>query len=100
MSGQIYRWLPGDELKPHRTLYNALVKHALERCEFCTFYDQYACLISEHKDKYHFIEHIEEVTKVYYDAEKILKGLHKRDIIQYDIVTDTQFSIWFLKIKQ
>lgn len=100
MSGQIYRWLPGDELKPLRTLYNALVRHLSEQCEYCTFYAQYACLISEHKDKYHFIEHIEEVTKEYYNAEKSLKELHKRSVVQYDVVTEKMYSLWFLKMKQ
>lgn len=100
MREKILQWLPGDDNKPLRNMYKALEAHLLQGCKHCTVYDQYCCIISEHTSKYQFLRHMEEVTKVYRDVEKMLKELHKKNVIQYDIVTDTKFSILFLKMKQ
>lgn len=99
MSDKIFKWLPGEELKPLRNMYKALEAHLLQGCEHCTVYAQYCCIISEHRSKYQFLLHMEDVTKVYLDVEKQLKELHKRKVIQYNIVTNTKFSILFLKMK-
>lgn len=99
MSEKIFRWLPGEELKPLRNMYKALEAHLLQGCEHCTVYGQYCCIISEHSSKYQFLRHLEDVTKVYRDVEKMLMELHKKRVIQYDEVTQTKFSILFLKMK-
>ena len=99
MSEKIHRWLPGDELKPLRNMYKALEAHLLQGCEYCTVYGQYCCIISEHSSKYQFLRHLEDVTKVHRDVDKMLMELHKKRVIQYDEVTSTKFSILFLKMK-
>ena len=99
MSEKIFRWLPGDDNKPLRNMYKALEAHLLRGCEHCTVYAQYCCIISEHTSKYQFLRHMENVTKVYRDVDKMLKELQKKDMIQYNEVTDTKFSILFLKMK-
>ncbi len=100
MSERIYQWLPGDDLKPLRNMYKALVAHLLEPCDKCTVYGQYCCIISEHTSKYQFLQHMENVTKVYRDVERHLVELHMHKLIQYDILTEKMYSILFLKMKQ
>lgn len=80
-------------------MYKALEAHLLADCDYCTVYGEYCCILSKHTSKYQFLKHMEEVTKTQHDVEKQLLALQKKEIIQYDVVTDKVYSILFLRIK-